>query len=242
MSEAQRFSALLLPEEAGAERDWWTDHVFLREIEFQCSIAKLAQDRLNEAAVKPVEPDKLRTWDAVQSLMVAVANIAKLLDGSSARTKEGRVAAMARAERLRRLTSTGRESVLLDRGLRNDLEHFDERLDVVLADVGWHVHSDRAIHRTGQRHVFFRNDEHGAPLLPLRELAVDINRLTVLDRDLCSHAVDLFALGTELGRLHKVVAALIDEPPPPNSVAVQMRGRFVPVGETDEKQAKQESD
>lgn len=227
MSESATFPFSLVYDEPGPARDNGVERVFLKEIEFQCKVGNLAWDRLHEALKDQTPLSNFMAWDAIQSLMVACGNIAKLLDGSQAQA-EHRHIAVSRGKRLRDLTKTTGSSVLLDRALRNDLEHFDERLDLVLADIGWHIHLDRAIHRNGVRMAAFRNNESADEIHPLRQLELDRDRLTVLGRDLRPRSIDLSALRLELGRLHGEVDALLERPAVKGRYAVRVHCRIVP--------------
>ena len=60
----------------------------------------------------------LRVWSAIQSLLVAVANISKILWSGSAK----------RGKDLRTILEISDGSELHQRALRNHFEHYDERL------------------------------------------------------------------------------------------------------------------
>ena len=93
--------------------------VFKREVWQQCSFALRATEALNTALAAP---DAQATFAALQSLLISVANLSKLLWGA----RKGK-----EAERkiLRDALGVPDDSPLRSRALRNHFEHFDERLE-----------------------------------------------------------------------------------------------------------------
>src|SRR2546428_224252 len=89
--------------------------VFVREVVWQCKFVRFAADDV-EASL--AADDRDRCWFALLGLLTAAANISKLLWGSHPRRAD-----------LRALLGVEDDSPLRVRKLRNDLEHFDERLD-----------------------------------------------------------------------------------------------------------------
>jgi hypothetical protein len=98
--------------------------IFAAEIELQCRFILMAMHELNRAGVAGNDQE---LWMALQTIVVSAANLSKMLWGSFS---PGRI--RARAERrapLRAALGVSDESPLYDMNLRNDFEHFDERLD-----------------------------------------------------------------------------------------------------------------
>jgi hypothetical protein len=75
---------------------------------------------------EPVSISMARKWLALQSILVSAANISKLLWGSRGEGSTERQKARAP---LRELLEVEQDSPLYDLRLRNDFEHFDERLE-----------------------------------------------------------------------------------------------------------------
>ncbi len=108
--------------------------LFQYELLLQCKTLLIAADDLSRTLPslnkwprsQPVsEVD--RVWIALQSLLVAAANISKLLWGSRGKREK------QRAE-LRASIGITDSSPLRDVDLRNDFEHFDERLETWFAE------------------------------------------------------------------------------------------------------------
>jgi hypothetical protein len=103
-----------------------TTGVFLFEIESQCRLAAVFANQLHEltddenlTSSSPTWTDEV--WAAVQGILAAAAMLNKLLWGQA-----GKFAA-ERAE-LRDMLGVEDDSPLGDPDVRNDFEHFDERL------------------------------------------------------------------------------------------------------------------
>ena len=96
-----------------------TEMIFIREVALQSQIALRAADRL------PKETsglDKLEVWVSIQSILVATANISKILLPQSKDHK-------SRGDHLRKILAIDDDNVLLDRRFRNHFEHYDERIE-----------------------------------------------------------------------------------------------------------------
>lgn len=93
--------------------------IFQREIERQCRIAIIAIEDLQNAQQAG---DMDRVWYSVQSFLVAVGNVSKLLWPSAAHIPE-------RAKELKSSLGVDDSSPLAPRTFRNHFEHFDERLE-----------------------------------------------------------------------------------------------------------------
>jgi len=86
------------------------------EIVFQSKIAEKAADQLNKSS------DTLEVWGAIQSILVAAANVSKILWPARKRY-------LARGKQLRELLGIDGDNLLSDRTLRNHFEHYDERIE-----------------------------------------------------------------------------------------------------------------
>lgn len=93
--------------------------VLKREVIRQASFALMSASDLREALEHQDDTDRI--WIAVQSFLVAAANVSKLLWGSGQSASNGRRA-------LRESLGVSDKSVLRSRKMRNHFEHFDERL------------------------------------------------------------------------------------------------------------------
>jgi hypothetical protein len=97
--------------------------LFKWEIAFQCDCILRANDHLQTASNEPMPTrDVSEIWYALQGLLIAAANIQKLAWGQGG--KKG----PQRAD-LRTSLAITDNSALHNPDLRNDFEHFDERLD-----------------------------------------------------------------------------------------------------------------
>jgi hypothetical protein len=98
--------------------------VFRTEVAFQCRSALTATWRLNELLDEknPTEATSARMWNELQAILVAGANLSKMFWGSRGKLEEQR-------KPLRDSFAVADDSPLRDTALRNDFEHFDERLE-----------------------------------------------------------------------------------------------------------------
>jgi len=96
-------------------KDWF----FLHEMKTQCEFAVLAFEDLE---LPGFSAGLGRFWFSIQSFLVAVGNISKILWPSDGRYAE-------RGERLRLLLGITDASPIQCRSFRNYFEHFDERLE-----------------------------------------------------------------------------------------------------------------
>jgi len=88
---------------------------FIGEIVAQTKIAENAADQLNKSS------DSVEVWGSVQSILIAAANVSKILWPVKKR--------MARGKQLRELLGVDEDHLLSDRTLRNHFEHYDERIE-----------------------------------------------------------------------------------------------------------------
>lgn len=105
--------------------DTFVLRIFQREVELQCKFVLASVNELNSALVLRGHDD---VWRQLQTILTASANLSKMFWGSG-RTEAEREAKEAEREPLRDSLGVGDESPLRDRGLRNDFEHFDERVE-----------------------------------------------------------------------------------------------------------------
>lgn len=95
------------------------EQVFIGEILMQSKIAKSAAERLVtcEDNFDPIE-----IWSATQSILVAAANVSKILWPQRKTSAE-------RGKILRMRLNVDDHNLLSDRNLRNHFEHYDERIE-----------------------------------------------------------------------------------------------------------------
>lgn len=96
--------------------------LFATEIETQCGFVARADSQLWDALKAT---DNTGVWLALQSILISSANISKMLWGSGG---SGSATATKR-QPLRALLKTADDSPLKSPDLRNDFEHFDERIE-----------------------------------------------------------------------------------------------------------------
>lgn len=93
--------------------------IFQCEVERQCQFSLIAAQDL-QSAIGVVDMDRL--WYSVQSFLIAVGNVSKLLWPSEERMS-------GRAVELKQSLGVDDNSPLEPRRFRNHFEHFDERLE-----------------------------------------------------------------------------------------------------------------
>jgi hypothetical protein len=98
--------------------------IFRSEVAFQCRVALTATWRLNEllAEREPTEATMGQMWNELQAILVASANLSKMFWGSRGKLEPQR-------KPLRESFRVANDSPLRDTDLRNDFEHFDERIE-----------------------------------------------------------------------------------------------------------------
>ena len=92
------------------------EQVLIGEIVTQSKFAEKAADQLTKAS------DPVEVWGSIQSILVAAANVSKILWPASKRY-------MARGKQLRELLGVDDRNLLSDRTFRNHFEHYDERIE-----------------------------------------------------------------------------------------------------------------
>jgi hypothetical protein len=90
--------------------------VFICEIVTQLSFAEKFSRKLS------VAKDSIETWSCIQSILIAIANISKILWPSSKQY-------IYRGEELRKVLEVKNDNLISDRKFRNHFEHYDERID-----------------------------------------------------------------------------------------------------------------
>ena len=86
------------------------------EIVTQSKFAEKAADQLAKSS------DSVEVWGSIQSILVAAANVSKILWPARKRYR-------ARGKQLRELLGVDDDNLLSDRTLRNHFEHYDERIE-----------------------------------------------------------------------------------------------------------------
>jgi hypothetical protein len=92
--------------------------VFLSEIALQSKIAQRAGERLQATRD---HFDKLEVWSSIQLILVAAANVSKILWPEKKYTSRG--------EKLRSILNIEQNNLLADRKFRNHFEHYDDRIE-----------------------------------------------------------------------------------------------------------------
>ncbi|MEE9905825.1 MAG: hypothetical protein K4305_10465 [Chlorobium sp.] len=92
------------------------EQVLISEIVIQSKFAEMAADRLAKSS------ESVEIWGSIQSLLVALANVSKILWPT-------RKKYMARGKQLRELLGIDDDNILADRTFRNHFEHYDERIE-----------------------------------------------------------------------------------------------------------------
>lgn len=93
--------------------------IFQREIERQCKFAIIAVEQIKMGLA---DTNLDLVWYAIQSFLVAVGNISKVLWPSNPKYQK-------KGEELRKSLSIKDDSPIRPRNFRNHFEHFDERLE-----------------------------------------------------------------------------------------------------------------
>lgn len=154
-------------------------------------------DRLRARDEQRTDPwvDTTETWLAIQGILVSAANISKLLWGSGRKDDEKVIARRAARQPLRDLLQIDETSPLASKALRNDFEHFDERIEEWLrGNPGAHL--GRNIVHEPEGTKFFGDEEPGQRFghfdpvtgvvsfwlneVPLRELVAEVTRILPL--------------------------------------------------------------
>lgn len=111
------------------------DMVLIGEIVLQSKIANRAAVRLKATHQKF---DNVETWCSIQSILVAVGNVSKILWPGNPKYK-------LRGVNLRCLLNVKDDSPLSSRKFRNHFEHYDERVDSWFESCPYGVYIDLAM-------------------------------------------------------------------------------------------------
>jgi hypothetical protein len=109
--------------------------IFQRQVENQCFGALMAAETA-QGALNPLNQDVF--WSSIQNCLTAVANISKALWGQTGKYS-------AERKPLRDSLDVGDDSPLKPTSMRNNFEHFDERLDDWYATSANHNYLDHMI-------------------------------------------------------------------------------------------------
>lgn len=111
-------------------------HIFQTQVLIQCKYVQLAVDQLNKSMQHAGETgDVVPVFSAIQNLLNAAANISKLCWGSQGKRESERKA-------LRDSIGISNASPLREVYMRNNFEHFDERLERWWAESKRHNYVD----------------------------------------------------------------------------------------------------
>lgn len=97
----------------------------------QSKIARRASERLESS------DNDVDTWSSIQSILVATANVSKILWPT--------IKYKARGERLRQMLRVENSNILSSRKLRNYFEHYDEQIDEWFTNQSSSVYTDLAM-------------------------------------------------------------------------------------------------
>lgn len=111
---------------------------FQRQVADQCRLVLASVPVINSAANAG---DQNQLWIGCQMFVVGAGNVSKAMWGQP---KKRKILAPAR-QPLRDSLETDDSSVLYEVGMRNNFEHYDERLDRWWAESKSHNHLDRMI-------------------------------------------------------------------------------------------------
>lgn len=224
----------VIHDEPGAAREHGVTEIYLNEVRRQSLFAlrALADLRLTVKRFTH-EDDSLAVWYHAQSFVVAAAGVSKLLAPGKVQVprrdpsggiipKQRRAAfqklaqkrAEKRAETLRSCLDIQNDSPLLDRKVRNAVEHFDERLDWATMEGAPPVVVDADVVR-GPMVMFCEDEARQQPCLPMRLLDADAGVLSFQ-----YDVIDLVALEAELERLLLAAEAALAKPGPVGKTAV----------------------
>ncbi len=96
--------------------DSLAEMVLIGEIVAQAKFAENAASQLANSS------DPIAVWGSIQSILVATANVSKILWPVKKQSKE-------RGKHLRDLLGVDNDNLLSDRTFRNHFEHYDERIE-----------------------------------------------------------------------------------------------------------------
>ncbi len=113
--------------------------VFEGEIETQCRFMVIGAQLVNQQLQQHSPESGSLIWFALQGILVSAANVSKLLWGSKSADD------LAARQRLRGVLQIHEHSAFYARKLRNDFEHFDERVETWFERSANHIYIGRLI-------------------------------------------------------------------------------------------------
>lgn len=149
--------------------------IFQLEVKRQAKFGLMAASEMEETLRSR---DNERFWYSIQALLVAAGNVSKLLWTSGTSKKTG----VERGRYLRNSLAVDQDSPLHDRTLRNNFEHFDERLDAwtAAAHLGGFVDSNvgpRGMIRGTTPASYLRNYETDVATLTFKGESLELKPL-----------------------------------------------------------------
>jgi hypothetical protein len=117
--------------------------ILIGEIVLQSKIAQRAAERLRATHENF---DHVETWCSIQSILVAVGNISKILWPNEKYKIRG--------ERLRQLLKVEKDNPLSNRKFRNHFEHYDGRIEEYFKDNSQGVYIDLAMNPSLRSGIF----------------------------------------------------------------------------------------
>lgn len=121
--------------------------VFISEIVDQLSFVDKYAKQL------AVTNDSIETWSCIQSILIATANISKILWPSNKKY-------CARGETLRKVLEVREDNLMSDRKFRNHFEHYDERIDEWFKENRSAVYIDKKIDFFDQTTLYLQPFSH----------------------------------------------------------------------------------
>lgn len=139
------------------------------EIVIQSKFAEMAASQLANAS------DRIEVWSSIQSILVAAANVSKILWPVQNPNK-------TRGEHLRKLLSVDESNLLCDRTFRNHFEHYDERIEDWFNNNNSVVYMDLRINPFEPRpwslpQFFHRSYNPVTKILSFRGESIDLGRV-----------------------------------------------------------------
>jgi len=143
--------------------------VFMSEIVEQLKIADKSARQLS------VSTDGVETWSCIQSILIAIANISKILWPSNKKYSH-------RGEALRKVLEVKEDNLISDRKFRNHFEHYDERIDEWFKDNKSSVYIDKKIDFYNQASLRSQTFSHRGydpvtNIIYFRNESLDLNKI-----------------------------------------------------------------
>jgi len=126
--ERKRRARIIVDDHQGIHPPW--EILYISHIQSTCRASLSAFSRFEELATAPSQ--QRNPGAAFEALTLAVAHAAVVSRFFKPSRQGIEALSRARGEKLARAFNVGAESVLNDRGLRDAIEHYDERLDEYL--------------------------------------------------------------------------------------------------------------